>query len=116
MEFLITLIGNAAVDPIFREHFLKDPVNTVDEYGFRLTKGEFLMMKTVFAGLTPTETAALDQAFLSLENILYQNLWTRTPKAELPAKTTLCQKPCHWSVFPPGEPHELRKEWEEKAA
>jgi len=114
MELLITLIGNAAVDPIFREHLLKDPVNTVDEFGFRLTKGEFQMMKTVFADLKQGEKDDLEQAFLALEKVLYNNLSTRTPKAELPKHA--CQPPCSWSIFPPGEPHELRKEWEEKAA
>ncbi len=36
-DLLITLIGNAAVDPGFRELFLKNPLETADDYGFRLT-------------------------------------------------------------------------------
>lgn len=110
MELLITLIGNAAVDPVFRKHFLDDPVDTADEYGFRLTKGEFEMMKAVFADLTQKEKEILDQTFLALENVLYNNLSTRTPKPDLPSQP--CHPPCMWSIFPPPEPHELRKERE----
>lgn len=95
MDLLITLLGNVAVDPSFRERFLKDPVDTADEYGFRMTKGEFELMKTVFADLTPMERNALEGAFAGLQDLLY--------------KSTNCHPPCAWSVYPPPEPHELRK-------
>ena len=104
MEFLITLIGNAAVDPFFRKRFLDNPVDTVDEYGFRLTKGDFGIMKTMFADLTTTEKKTLDQAFFALEQLLYRRL-------DLDEKTA-CGHPCNMSIFPPGEPHELRRERE----
>jgi hypothetical protein len=103
MDLLVTLIGNAAVDPFFRKRFLDNPVDTADEYGFRLTKGEFEMMKTVFADLTPTDKNTLQQAFAALEDLLYEKL-------------RVCPRPCALSIFPPPEPHELRKEREKIAA
>jgi hypothetical protein len=105
MELLVTLIGNAAVDPFFRKRFLDNPVDTADEYGFRLTKGEFEMMKTVFADLTQTEKNALQEAFVALETLLYKQLDRTCPT-----------RPCLWSIFPPPEPRELRKEREKVAA
>lgn len=107
MELLITLIGNAAVDKFFRKRFLDNPVDTVDEYGFRLTKGDFVIMNKMFADLKPTDKDALDQAFVALEQLLYKKL-----EADIRME---CGHPCHMSIFPPGEPHELRKE-REKAA
>ena len=81
MDLLVTLIGNAAVDPFFRKRFLDNPVDTADEYGFRLTKGEFEMMKTVFADLTQTEKNALQEAFVALENLLYKQARPRVSEA-----------------------------------
>ena len=104
MDLLVTLIGNAAVDPFFRKRFLDNPVDTADEYGFRLTKGEFEMMKTVFADLTQTEKNALQEAFVALENLLYKQL------------DRVCPRPCAWSIFPPPEPHALREERKMPAA
>jgi len=49
METLVTLIGNAAVDPFFRRRLLDNPVDIVDAYGFRFTKGDFEVMKALFA-------------------------------------------------------------------
>ncbi|MGA7379905.1 MAG: hypothetical protein WBX03_03560 [Terriglobales bacterium] len=99
MDLLITLIGNAAVDPFFRKRFLDNPVEITDAYGFRLTKGDFEMMKTIFADLAPTEKKALQKAFDDLQPLLYQ-------------KVGVCDPPCHHSIFPPPEPPELRKERE----
>jgi len=112
MELLITLIGNAVVDPIFRERFLKNPDKTLDEYGFRLTKGEFEMMKAVFGNLTQQKEKkdALERAFLALQNIVHEHL----SKAELTRRP--CNPPCFWSIYPPGQPREYRDEWEKKAA
>jgi len=106
MEQLVTLIGNAAVDHFFRKRFLDNPVDTADEYRFLLTKGDFVIMKTVFADLTPAEKSALDQAFAALEQLLYK---------KLDVDEKICGHPCNLSVYPPGEPHELRHE-REKAA
>jgi len=60
MDFLVTLIGNAVVDPIFRERFLNNPIDTADEYGFRFTKSDFEIMTTMFVGLTQTEKNDLE--------------------------------------------------------
>jgi len=90
MDLLITIIGNAAVDPIFRKRFLDDPVDTIDHYGFRLTKGDFELMKTVFASLAPAEKEKMEQTFSNLEMMLYDNL-------------KMCRPPCNWSVYPPPE-------------
>lgn len=102
MELLVTLIGNAAVDHFFRNRFLANPVDTVDKYGFRLTKGDFEIMETMFANLKPKEKDELEQAFFVLENLLYKKLDSEEP--------SICGHPCKMSIFPPGEPHELRKE------
>jgi hypothetical protein len=90
MDQLITLIGNAVVDPHFRQKFLDNPVDVADHYRFRLTKGEFELMQTVFVNLKPAEKEELEKAFLTLENNLY-------------AKLTTCTHPCVWSIFPPPE-------------
>jgi hypothetical protein len=89
MDLLITLIGNAVVDPLFRKKFLDSPVDVADHYGFQLTKGEFEMMQTVFSHFKPGEKEQLEQAFSVLEERLYLKL--------------KCPRPCHWSIFPPPE-------------
>jgi hypothetical protein len=99
MELLVTLIGNAVVDPFFRKRFLDNPVDTVDEYGFRLTKGDFEMMKAMFADLTPTQKTEAGRLFVTLEDWLYNRIDSKE-----------CGHPCRMSIYPPGEPHELRKE------
>jgi hypothetical protein len=90
MDLLITLIGNAAVDPLFRKKFLDNPIATVENYHFRLTKGEYEMLQTVFVGLDPTKKAAMENGFQVLEDVLYLNL--------------KCGKPCNWSIFLPPQP------------
>ena len=89
MDLVITLIGNAAVHPKFREIFLNDPIGTADKYGFRLTKGDFEIMTTVFANLKEEEKERMERAFKGLEEELYEKL-----------KPT-CAKPCKWSLEPP---------------
>jgi len=91
MDLLITLIGNAVVDPFFRKRFLDNPVDIVDHYRFRLTKGEFELLQTVFVGLEPQEKEKLEKAFSVLQEILY-------------VKIGPCPKPpCLWSLYPPTE-------------
>ncbi|HTZ95920.1 MAG TPA: hypothetical protein VMB18_05960 [Terriglobales bacterium] len=90
MDMLITLIGNAAVDPVFRKRFLDNPVDTVDHYRFRLTKGEFELLQAVFTNLKPQEKATLEETFAALEDNLY-------------AKIEPCGRPCVWSLCPPPE-------------
>ncbi len=114
MDLLITLVGNAAVDPGFREKFLDDPLGTADAYGFRLTKGDFEIMNTVFYNLTDAEKAELDQVFHALEIALYSKLLA---VAAPPPKK--CMKPCGWSIFPPPKFDDLREiivEQQQKAA
>lgn len=89
MDLLITVIGNAAVDPNFRKRFLDNPVDTIDHYGIHLTKGDFELMQTVFGNLGE-ERDEMERGFLALEKLLY---------AKLPCP----QKPCLWSIFPPPE-------------
>jgi hypothetical protein len=87
VDLLITLIGNAAVDPEFREKFLDAPLKTADEYGFRLTKGEVELLTRVF---TQRLKDKLAQNFKSLQDALYENL------------QEMCHRPpCLWSVYPP---------------
>lgn len=91
MDLLVTVIGNAVVDPIFRKRFLDNPVDIADHYRFRLTKGEFELMQKVFVNLNPDDRDKLEQAFSALEDILY----ARVPST--------CTHPCLWSIFPPPE-------------
>jgi hypothetical protein len=107
MELLVTLIGNAAVDPNFRTEFLANPVATVKKYGFRLTKGEYEMMTAVFNN---HDREDLRHAFENLENKLYRRLPLTTDKAghpapvrqvseiRAPAPMRPCTKPCAWSI------------------
>lgn len=107
METLITLIGNAAVDPFFRKRLLDNPVDLVDAYGFRFTKGDFEMMKAIFADLEENEKEEMNGAFNKLEGLLYKNL---------EGMSWICGHPCNMSIYPPGQPHELRKEREKPKA
>ena len=91
MECLITLIGNAVVDPNFRKMFLQNPVDTIDHYGFRLTKSDYHLMLQVFGNLTASEQEELEEKFLVLEAVLYVKI--KPP----------CTPPCFWSIAPPPE-------------
>lgn len=93
MDLLITLIGNAVADPVFRARFLENPIDIVEHYRFRLTKGEHEMLEAVFVGLTPKEKEEFEGAFLALQNIVYAKLATKEP----------CTPPCKLSLFPPPE-------------
>jgi hypothetical protein len=104
MDLVITLIGNAAVHPKFREIFLRDPIGTADKYGFRLTKGDFEIMTTVFANLKEEERERMERAFRDLEEELYNKL--------RPA----CMKPCKWSLEPPPGLREKMTEGDEEIA
>jgi len=102
MSLLITLIGNAAVDPIFRKRFLANPLAVADAYGFHLTKGEVDLLQRVF---TDEMKDTFEGDFGRLEQTLYKNLLVK------------CRKPpCAWSLYPPPE---FRPDYlvvEEKAA
>lgn len=89
MDLLITLIGNAAVDPLFRKRFLDNPIDIVDHYRFRLTKGDFELLQTMFTNLTPQEKQKFEEMFSALEEILYAKI--------------NCVHPCRMSLYPPPE-------------
>ena len=106
MDLLITLIGNAAVDPGFRELFLCDPLGTADNYGFRLTKGDFQIMTAMFTNLNEEERTSLENAFKALENLLYGKMENA---ALTPPPKTKCTKPCTLSLYPPRVLPKLRE-------
>jgi len=89
MDLLVTVIGNAAVDPLFRDELLANPRAAIDLWGFRLTKGEVELLESMF---THRQTE-LRETFEALENVLYENLGGGVIYA--------CQKPCHMSVSRP---------------
>lgn len=90
MDFLITVIGNAAVDPGFREDLLKNARKTIDAWGLRLTKGDVEMMNAMFG----SRTKELEEKFKALEDVLYDNL-DRDKEAK-------CDRPCRMSISQPG--------------
>jgi hypothetical protein len=107
MDLLITLIGNAAVDPGFRELFLDNPLGTADEYGFRLTKGDFQIMTAMFTNLNDEEKASLEEAFKTLEDMLYSKM--ESAALAPPPTRPPCTKPCTLSIYPPPGLPKLRE-------
>lgn len=98
MELLVTLIGNAAVDPNFRAEFLENPVAAIQKHGFHMTKGEFEMMQTVF---NQDDKKELEGAFKNLETKLYHRLLGTSEKGEaraVPPERRCTQPPCYWSI------------------
>jgi|SRR5207245_147590 len=89
MDLLVTVIGNAAVDPLFREKLLANPRESIDTWGFRLTKGEVEMLEAMFT----KGQEELSEKFQALEDALYQNLEELIP--------TACDRPCRMSVSRP---------------
>ena len=57
MDLLVTVIGNAVVDPQFRSRLLQNPRAAIDEWGFRLTKGEVEMLEAMFRQPAPEAVA-----------------------------------------------------------
>ena len=107
MDLLVTLIGNAAVHPGFRTLFLENPERIAEAYGFRLTKGDYEIMTTVFANLGKEDLEKLVAAFETLENELYKRLQVETLGVLPPRK---CMKPCSLSIYPPPEIREELRE------
>lgn len=99
MDLLITLIGNAAVDPVFRKKLLANPVDVSDHYGFHFTKSDFELMKIMFDRLSNPEKDQFEKAFLALEELLYK---------KIPSKIGCQTRPCFMSISPPAE---LRADW-----
>jgi hypothetical protein len=89
MDLLVTVIGNAVVDPLFRRELLADPRLAIDTWGFRLTKGEVEMLEAMFTD----RQMELREEFAGLEEVLYKNL----EKLIL----TPCDRPCRMSISRP---------------
>jgi len=89
MDLLVTVIGNAVVDSLFREELLANPRQAVDNWGFRLTKGEVEMLEAMFS----TAKSELKEKFLGLEDALYTNLENLI--------LSPCDRPCRMSVSRP---------------
>jgi hypothetical protein len=90
MDFLLTVIGNAAVDFEFRDRLLLNPVETINAWGLRLTKGEVELMEEMFG----SRTEDLKKTFQALEDVLYENLGQ--------PKIGKCNKPCRMTIFRPN--------------
>jgi len=102
MDFLATVIGNAVADPAFRTRLLDDPRGAIDEWGFRLSKGEMRMLDEM---LTEDKKEKLAQAFDNLEEQLLEAV----------PKIVLCpQKQCPgFGCYPPMSQESLRKKLDE---
>lgn len=99
MDLLITVIGNAVVDPTFRASLLANPRKTVDEWGFRLTKGETKMMDKMFAEKKNKELASL-----------FDNLGQKLIEGEETMMTLMCnQRMCPApGCYPPATREKVR--------
>lgn len=49
MTDVITIIGAAVVDSVFRQKLFSDPGGTAEKYGFQLTVGELQLLETLVA-------------------------------------------------------------------
>ena len=49
MTDVITIIGAAVVDSVFRQQLFSDPGGTAEKYGFYLTAGELQSLETLVA-------------------------------------------------------------------
>ncbi|MBI3476982.1 MAG: hypothetical protein HY010_14720 [Acidobacteria bacterium] len=97
MDLLITVIGNAVADSVFREKLLKEPVKTLDDWGFRLTKREVGLLEEIFAELTDEGIHDLADRFDCLGKALYRNIDGAMARKVAP----ICpQKNCPMSVYP----------------
>jgi hypothetical protein len=99
MDLLVTVIGNAVADAEFRERLLKDPLTAVDNWGFRLTKGEVDMMEEL---LHRESVEQLRDKFEALRETLYG---ASCPKS-----------PCRMSAYPPKTEQKLREDLRKRIA
>jgi len=105
MDLLITVIGNAVADPIFRAKLLENPLQAIDDWGFRLTKREVGVLEGMFAELNGENRDLLARLFKPLEDILYKNL----EEASSRNVAMMCNtKRCPVSLYP--QTTELRAE------
>jgi hypothetical protein len=107
MDLLIAVVGNAVVDPVFRKKLLDDPVQALDDWGFRLTKREVELLEEMFAQLGARKEE-LAEKFECLGKALYRNIDQAAERKVAP----ICPKrTCPMSVYPqlPELRNELRK-------
>ena len=102
MDFLLTVIGNAVVDPEFRKQLLADPRSTIDRWGLRLIKGDVELMEAIFKLPKEELRVELDKKFKVVENAVYHNI-AKHPEY-------MCKKPCRMSISPPCATSEEKKE------
>lgn len=105
MDLLVTVIGNAVADPAFRTRLLDDPRGTIDEWGFRLSKGEVRMLDAMF---TKDKKDKLAKQF----DILQEQLIDAMPKS-LGCTIRRCPG---FGCYPPSSQKELRAELDELKA
>jgi hypothetical protein len=116
---LLIIIGNAVVDYHFRALLLQnDPQSIVEAYGFRLTKGEMLMLNALFT----QNTMKLNNFFQALEDQIYANIEAQglggpqlvgaAQQGNVPAALGCTKRPCTLSLKPPKT---IEKEWEAAA-
>ena len=97
MDLLITVIGNAVLDPVFRARLLEDPLQALDDWRFRLTNSEFAMLQDMFSKLSQQQKGDLKDKLHSLGTMLYQNREGATDRnVEMPCPTRRCVA----SVYP----------------
>ena len=90
MDLLVTVIGNAVVHPDFREALLKDPLEAIDAWAFRLTKGEEEMLIQIFGHAEKKEERKeMEQKLYELETLVYKYI------------VPPCGKPCRMSIPAP---------------
>jgi hypothetical protein len=105
MDLLVTVIGNAVADPAFRTRLLDDPRGAIDEWGFRLSKGEVRILDAMF---TKDKKDKLAKAFDGLQEQLLEAM----PKA-LGCNTRQCPA---FGCYPPSSQKQLRAELDELKA
>jgi hypothetical protein len=115
MDLLITVIGNAVLDPLFLKRLVEEPLKAIDEWDFHLTKGEINRLQEMFAGLSEDERNELTEEFSKLGDTLYANV-DKSPRAPI---ILMCPtKRCTSAVYPwdPEIRKELRRRVEEEIA
>ena len=103
MDLLITVIGNAVMDPAFASKLLADPMKAMDDWHFRLTKYETGMLTQMCANLNAKQKQDLETKFESLHTTLYKNRDEATTMRGLDVDVLCPTRRCTVSVYPPEE-------------
>ncbi len=98
MDLLVTVIGNAVADPAFREVLVENPRKAIDDWGFRLSKGEMRIVDSMFAA---EDKPTVLKAFDNLQDLLFQAMRKTPPFC--PQKACLA-----FGCYPPASEKELR--------